>query len=121
MALTRINKESEMKDNHRYSMIISTCADRESAKEIAGLLVKRRLAACVQLFPIESIYVWEDEVKSGAEIALLIKSKASLFDKIAALIRENHEYEVPEIISVPITDGLPEYLKWIDDIASPII
>jgi periplasmic divalent cation tolerance protein len=46
---------------------------------------------------------------------LIIKSKAVLFDKITAVIKANHTYEVPEIVQVPITDGLPEYLRWIDE------
>ena len=98
-----------------YALILSTCPNRESAEKIAKLLVEGRLAACVQRFPIESTYVWKDEVVHGAEIALLIKSKSDLFDEIAATIRAHHEYELPEIIQLPITDGLPNYLQWIDD------
>ena len=105
-----------MPDNtHQYSLVITTAADKDSAKVIAGLLVEKRLAACVQMFPVESIYTWKGETCNDDEIALFIKSKSSLFDKIAAAIKENHKYEVPEIIQIPITNGLPEYLKWIDD------
>ncbi|MCL2838234.1 MAG: divalent-cation tolerance protein CutA [Oscillospiraceae bacterium] len=98
-----------------YSMFITTCADKESAKMIAELLVKNRLAACVQLFPIESVYFWHGKTCEDNEVALFIKSKTKLFDKIAVAIKENHPYEVPEIAQISITDGLPEYLKWIDD------
>ena len=98
-----------------YSMIISTCADKETAKAIAKVLVETRLAACVQMFPIQSVYLWKDKICDEGEIMLFIKSKASLFDKISAVIKENHTYEVPEIILVPIKNGLPEYLNWIDD------
>jgi len=98
-----------------YSMFITTCADKESAKAIAELLVKNRLAACVQLFPIESVYFWNGKTCENNEVALFIKSKTKLFDKIAAAIKENHSYEVPEIAQIPITNGLPEYLKWIED------
>jgi len=97
-----------------YSISITTTADKDSAKEIARLLVGRRLAACVQMFPIESIYFWQDKVCADNETTLFIKSKTALFDEIKAVIREAHAYEVPEIIQIPITDGLPEYLKWID-------
>ena len=101
--------------NKEYSILISTFADKESAKSIAKLLVKRRLAACVQIFPIESVYLWKDEICEDNEIVLFIKSKSTLFDKISETIKENHSYEVPEIVQIPITDGLSEYLQWIDD------
>ena len=98
-----------------YSMIITTTADKESAKSIARLLVENQLAACVQMFPIESVYVWQGKICEENETALFIKSKAALFSKISAAIKENHTYEVPEIIQIDITDGLPEYLAWIAD------
>jgi len=100
---------------NEYSMIITTAADRESARKIAMLLVEKRLAACAQMFPIESIYFWKDKVCEENETILLIKSKTGLFDNIKAAIREIHSYEVPEIVQIPITGGLGEYLKWIDD------
>ena len=100
---------------NKYSLIISTCADKETAKAIAKVLVETRLAACVQMFPIESVYLWRDKICDEGEIMLFIKSKAGLFDKISAAIKENLPYEVPEIILVPIEGGLPEYLNWIDD------
>ena len=98
-----------------YSIVITTAGDKESAKSLAKLLVEKRLAACVQMFPIESVYLWQDKVCDGNEMALFIKSKTTLFSKILAAIKENHAYEVPEIIQIPITDGLPEYLAWITD------
>ena len=101
--------------NNEYSLFITTFADKESAKKTAGLLVEKRLAACVQLFPIESVYLWKDDIYDENEVILFIKSKTMLFDKITAAVKENHSYEVPEIIQIPITDGLPEYLRWIDD------
>jgi len=100
--------------SNEYSMVITTCANKESAKKIANLLVERRLVACVQMLPIESTYLWKDEICNDNEIVLFMKSRIALFDKIKVAIRENHTYEVPEIIQIPITDGLPEYLKWID-------
>jgi len=97
-----------------YSMVITTVADKESAKEIARLLVEGRLASCVQMFPVESLYFWQNKICENNEVVLFVKSKTALFDKIKTAIRNNHPYEVPEIIQIPITNGLPEYLKWID-------
>ena len=98
-----------------YSMSITSTKDKESAKKIARLLVENKLAAGVQMFPIESVYFWKGKIHEETETLLFIKSKTELFSQIKAAIRENHSYEVPEIIQIPITDGLPEYLKWIDE------
>jgi len=98
-----------------YSMVITTCADRDSAKRLAGVVIQAQLAACVQLFQSESIYLWNGEVCDESETVLFLKTKTALFDKLTSTIRENHSYEVPEIIRLPITGGLPEYLNWIDD------
>jgi len=98
-----------------YSIITTTCPNKDLAKQISKLLVERRLAACVQMFPIESIYLWKNNVCEENEIALFIKSRTDLFDKIVEAIKEIHTYEVPEIIQTPIIGGLSEYLNWIDD------
>ena len=67
------------------------------------------------MLPVESVYSWKGEVCEGNEVMLLIKSKADLYGKIEAVIRENHTYEVPEILQIPITGGLPKYLNWIEE------
>ena len=103
------------KNENEYSIIITTAGSKDTAKKIANLLVEKRLAACAQTFPIESVYSWQGKIHEDNEIALFIKSKTALFDKIAAAIKANHEYEVPEIIQIPVTNGLPDYLKWIDE------
>jgi len=101
--------------NGGYSVVITTCADNESAKRLAGVLVSERLAACIQLFPIESVYFWKGEVCCEGEIVLFIKTKTDLFDRLSSAIVEHHSYELPEIIRLPITGGLPEYLWWISE------
>lgn len=102
-------------EKSEYSIIIATAGDRETAQKIAGLLVEKKLAACAQLFPIESVYSWQGKICKENETMLFIKSQTALFGEIKTAIRETHPYEVPEIIQVPITDGLPEYLNWIAD------
>ena len=94
-------------------MILSTFPDKTAAKRAAKMLVEQRLAACVQMFPLDSVYLWKGEICEDGEMMLFIKSRTELFDKVSAAIREVHPYEVPEIVQVPITDGLPEYLQWI--------
>ena len=99
----------------KYSMIVSTCANKEQARKIAGLLVNKRLAACVQMFPVNSVYTWQERICEEQEIMIFIKTRADLFDKVKREIKENHTYEVPEIIQISIEEGLPEYLKWMSD------
>ena len=96
-----------------YSVILSTFLDRETAKKVAKLLVQQKLAACVQLLPAESIYFWQNELYDHNEIILIIKSRTDFFDKIAAVIKENHSYQIPQIVQLPIADGLSAYLDWI--------
>ena len=98
-----------------YTIITTTYPDKGTAKHTAKLLVERRLAACVQLLPIESIYSWQGQICNENEVKLLIKSRVELFDKIAELIKENHTYEVPEIVQIPITGGSAAYLGWIGE------
>jgi len=110
-----IPEGNTMADNGVYAMVITTCANKESAKRLAEIIVQERLAACAQLIPIESVYVWEGKVCNENETLLFLKTKANLFDKLASVIRENHPYDLPEIIKLPIAGGLPEYLNWIDE------
>lgn len=101
--------------NNEYSIVITAYPDKESAKQTAKLLVDRCLAACVQMFPIESVYYWQGKVCAENETVLHIKSKTALFEEITTLIKENHSYETPEIIQIPITGGSADYLAWIGD------
>ena len=95
--------------------MITAYPDREEANKLAKLLVEQRLAAGVQMFPMESVYRWRGKICEAGEISLHIKSRGEFFDRVAAVIRENHPYEVPEIVRIPIVDGLPAYLEWIGD------
>ena len=97
-----------------YSIIITTAACKDAAGKIAKLLIEKKLAACVQMFPVESVYFWQGKICEDDEVTLFIKSKTALFEEIASAIKANHEYEVPEIIQIPVTNGFPDYLKWID-------
>ena len=99
-----------------YLLVTTSCPDKESAKGLARLIVEAKLAACVQLFPIESVYSWKGELCDESEVLLLIKSKTVLYEKLESLIWRNHKYEVPEIIQIPLTGGLHAYMKWIDSV-----
>ena len=84
------------------------------ANAIALAVVEAKLAACVNILPrVQSIYRWQGKVESASEIALFIKSTAAAYPALEAQIRALHPYEVPEIIALDITQGLPAYLNWL--------
>ena len=95
-------------------IVITNCPDEETANHIALAVVEARLAACVNILPrVQSIYRWQGAVESAVEVPLLIKTNAATYPALEAAIRERHPYEVPEIIALPISAGLPAYLNWL--------
>lgn len=96
-------------------IVKTTCASKEEAKYIANILVKERLAACVQLNEIESIYFWKDEICSDNETLLSIKTKKELFSKVQSRILELHSYDVPQIIEIEVSNISEDYLKFIKE------
>ena len=99
----------------KYVQVITTTDKRQIADAIAGSLVRKGLAACVQTWPITSTFKWKGKVQSGKEWILLIKARAADYKKIENEIRRMHNYELPEIISVPILTGSKDYLAWISE------
>jgi periplasmic divalent cation tolerance protein len=92
----------------------------KEARRLAGLLLSKKVAACIQLIPgLESHYRWKEKKEAAKEVLLIIKTRAPLYKKVEALILKHHPYEVPEIICLPITKGNLAYLKWIDGETSP--
>jgi periplasmic divalent cation tolerance protein len=95
-------------------LVITNLPDASSAKKLARLVVESRAAACVnQLAPCASIYRWKDDIETAAEIPLLIKTTRTAYPRLEKLISEAHPYELPEIIAVSVTEGLPAYLEWV--------
>lgn len=92
-----------------------TTDNEKEAKNIVEKLLDEKLVACGQIFSIESHYVWKDERYITPEFMVLMKTKRNLFEKIEKVIKENHSYEVAEIIAQPITEISKEYQKWIED------
>ncbi len=98
-----------------FQLILTTCPDHNSAKKIAEHVVKSRLAACVNILPgIQSIYEWQDELQSSEEHLLLIKTRRDRYTELESNILSLHPYELPEIIAVPVKNGLTDYLNWIN-------
>lgn len=96
-------------------IIQTTCKDINEAKKIAKILLKNKLAACIQIVDIESLYIWNKELCQDKEKLLSIKTKIKHFKKIKRKIKENHSYDLPEIIQINIENGSKEYLKFIGE------
>ena len=99
-----------------FQLIVCTCPDEATAQLIAEQLVDKHQAACVSILPgVTSVYRWQGAVESTQEHMLFVKTTTEHYNKLEATILELHPYELPEIIAVPIADGLAGYLSWIDD------
>ena len=96
-----------------YRVVLTTTDSKENVAEIVGVVLEQKLAACVQVFPIESHYVWNGEISYSSEFLLLLKIKAGDYEALESAISEVHNYEVPEIVSLDIENGSSKYLDWI--------
>jgi len=98
----------------RYQIIIVTVPDKKTAHALAEGLVENKLAACVNIIGgVRSVYRWDDEIKNSSELLLLVKTRITLTPETMLYIKENHPYSIPEILSLKIEDGNPEYLDWL--------
>lgn len=97
-----------------YRIVLTTAGSADEAERIATALVEAQLAACVNIVsPITSVYRWKGAVHKEREWLLLIKTRASAFETVSKKIREQHSYDLPECIQIPIEVGTAEYLNWI--------
>ena len=98
-------------------LVVFITASNEEAERIAHILVRERKAACVNIVPgLHSKFWWQGEIDSAHEALLIVKTKASLLEGLIGLVKENHSYQVPEVIALPILGGNEDYLKWIDEV-----
>ena len=96
-------------------VVLNTCGSEADAERLARLLVDRRLAACVSIAPrVRSFYRWKGAVESSEEWLLLIKTSRGRFDALRTVLEAAHSYELPEVLALPIVDGSPNYLAWIE-------
>jgi len=99
-----------------YAVVSTTVASDEDAREIAGKVLSERLAACAQLVEINSLYTWKGAACDEREVLLLLKTRAELYPELERAILSLHKYETPEIVMLPVAQGLPGYLAWIDEV-----
>ncbi|MCM8594443.1 divalent-cation tolerance protein CutA [Accumulibacter sp.] len=95
-------------------LVLTSLPSSAAAETLARHLVDCRLAACVNILgPCRSIYRWQGAVETADEVPLLIKTSRDRYAALEAAIRESHPYELPEVIALPIVDGLADYLNWV--------
>ncbi len=102
-----------MADSH--VQVVTTTDSEHAAATLARGIVDARLGACVQVSTIRSFYRWEGDVQDDPEWRLEIKTTAAVLDRLVAHIRDNHGYDVPEVIATPVVGGNPAYLSWLDE------
>lgn len=100
-------------DDTSCLLIWTNLPDRQSAAALARRLLAQRLAACVNILPVQSIYRWQGAIEEATEVSVMIKTTATRYDALQQAIAAMHPYEVPEIIAIPIQTGLPAYLHWL--------
>ncbi len=95
-------------------LVVYITASGENARELAGALVREKLAACVNRVPgIESTYTWDGRLERDTEDLLIVKTRADLFERLKERVHALHGYDVPEIIAVPVAKGSESYLEWL--------
>ncbi|GAD74919.1 putative divalent ion tolerance protein [Vibrio azureus NBRC 104587] len=101
-------------ERYEYCMVLSTVGSAENRDIIIKNLLDDQLAACIQTLSIDSHYVWQGEVCSDPEWLLIIKTRRDLYALVEEKIKNLHEYEIAQIVQVPIVDGFNPYLTWLN-------
>lgn len=96
-------------------VVLATCGSEEEARKLAAILIEKHLAACVNITaPITSVYRWKGVVEESREWLLIVKSRRERFDQLRLALESAHSYELPEVLAIPVLDGSPNYLAWVD-------
>ncbi|MCG9628158.1 divalent-cation tolerance protein CutA [Vibrio mediterranei] len=99
--------------------VLTTVSNEQQADDLIKVLLESRLAACIQTQNIGSHYVWEGKVCHDEEVLLIIKSTNEAYSRLERTIIANHEYEVPQIVALPIEAGFRPYLNWLKQNVKP--
>ncbi|HEY8084175.1 MAG TPA: divalent-cation tolerance protein CutA [Methylophilaceae bacterium] len=97
-------------------LVITNMPNLKAAEQLAQQLIEAHAAACINILaPCTSIYKWAGKIENTQEFPMLIKTTEARYQEVQRMIREQHPYELPEIICVAVQDGLPEYLNWVEN------
>ena len=95
-------------------LVLSTFPDAETARRISNQLVTEKFAACANILPaVESIYRWKGKIETAGEVIVFFKTTLDRQRAFQEKLRALHPYDVPEIIFMPVANGLPDYLRWV--------
>jgi periplasmic divalent cation tolerance protein len=100
---------------NEHLVVLVTAANERQARQIARRLLQRKLAACVNFVPVESMFVWEGDIQEEDEVLMIIKTRVEAFDELMSSVNVVHTYDNPEIIGMPIVMGADQYLRWISN------
>ncbi len=98
-------------------VVLITAPGEDDAVKISRTLVEERLAACVNIVTgVRSVFSWEGKVEDEPEVLMIVKTQEELFERLSERVKELHPYSVPEVIALPISQGLKEYMDWMGDV-----
>jgi len=104
-----------------YIVVITTTSNKKEAVKIVRSLLKERLIACANILgPVSSLFWWQGKIDEENEFLVFMKSHRSLFKRLSERVTEIHSYNVPEIIALPIIEGSPPYLGWLETSLQPV-
>lgn len=99
-----------------HIVVLVTAANKKEAQKIASGLIRKKLAACVNIVDtVNSIFFWQGKAQKSKESLLIIKSTKAKFPRLAGLVKSLHSYDLPEMIALPIVAGYKPYLRWINE------
>ena len=114
--LKRSRRRALIRTGGRYRIVLVTCASIAEARRIGRSAVKKRLAACANIFPgVESIYRWKGKVERAREVLVVMKTTVARLPALEKEVNRMHGYELPEFIVLPVVAGSREYLKWVEE------
>ena len=98
-----------------FIVVLVTVPDQDLAVALARTLVEEKLIACVNILPgVRSIYAWQGKVCDDSELLCVLKTRRALFEAVRARVTALHPYQVPEIVALPLVEGNPPYLAWLE-------
>jgi periplasmic divalent cation tolerance protein len=97
-------------------VVFTTCGSEEEARTLASALIEKRMAACVNITsPVTSVYRWKGVLEQTQEWMLIIKSRRERFEELRHVLETAHSYELPEVLALPVVEGSPNYLTWVEE------